>query len=88
MKMIIAFVQPFMAEKVIEALHGVEGLSGATLTKVRGFGRGRARAVSDVTEEELRGSAPKIRVEAMVLDGLADQVVRAIRDARAVHLYG
>ena len=43
--------------------------------------RGRSRAASDVTEEELRGSAPKIRVEAMVLDGLADQVVRVIRDA-------
>jgi nitrogen regulatory protein PII len=81
MKMIIAFVQPFMAKRVIEALNGLECLSGATLTEVRGFGRGRARGASGVTKEEIVGSTPNLRVEAMVSDGAVDQVVCAIRDA-------
>lgn len=80
MKMIIAFVQPFMAKRVIDALHGVEGLSGATLTEARGFGRGRARGTV-VTDEELLGSTPRVRVEAMVPDDLANQIVQVIRDA-------
>ncbi len=52
MKMIIAFVQPFIGTKVVEALHEVELLSGATLTPVRGFGRGRTHEVSRVSETE------------------------------------
>lgn len=81
MKMIVAFVQPFMAEKVVSALHEVEGLSGATFTEVRGFGRARAAGAIEVTEEDLFGTVPKIRIEAMVSDGLADRVARAIRDS-------
>ncbi len=81
MKMIVAFVQPFMAEKVVAALHVVEGLSGATFTEVRGFGRGRGARASDVTEEELLGTVPKVRIEAMAPDGLVDRVVCAIRDS-------
>ena len=46
MKMVIAFVQPFMAEKVIQALHGIDGLSGATCTRVQGFGRGRSSSAA------------------------------------------
>ena len=81
MKMIVAFVQPFMAQKVVSALHEIEGLSGASFSEVRGFGRGRAAGVSNVTDEELFGTVPRIRVEAMVPDTLADRVVRAVRDA-------
>jgi nitrogen regulatory protein PII len=38
MKMIVAFVQPFMTEEVVQALHAVEGLSGASFCDVHGFG--------------------------------------------------
>ncbi len=85
MKVVIAFVQPFMASKVVQALHAVPGLSGATFTEVKGFGRGRAKGVTKPTEaeveEELLGTLPKVRVEAMVPDGLEEMVVRTIRDA-------
>jgi nitrogen regulatory protein PII len=39
MKMVIAFVQPFMAERVVQDLRAIEGLIGATFTEVRGWGR-------------------------------------------------
>jgi len=85
MKVVIAFVQPFMAAKVVQALHEVRGLSGATFTEVRGFGRGRtkdeARPTEAEVEEELLGTLAKVRVEAMVPDTLADLVVQTIRDA-------
>lgn len=81
MKMIVAFIQPFMARKVVAALHAVGGLSGASFTEIRGFGRGRAARSADVTEEDLVGTVPKVRVEAMIPARLADQVVRAVREA-------
>ena len=85
MKMVIAFVQPFMAEKVVQALHAVTGLSGATFTDVRGFGRGRTKDETELTEaeveEQLLGTLPKVRVEAMIPDELEDLVVRTIEAA-------
>lgn len=77
MKYIIAFVQPFMADKVVHALHAIDGLSGATFTRVRGFGRGRAKA-SPFSAEGIVGTSDKLRVEAMVPDALEDRVVQAI----------
>ena len=85
MKVVIAFIQPFMAGKVVEALHAIPGLSGASFTDVRGFGRGRAKDEAKPTEaeveEELLGTLAKVRVEAMVPDALADLVVQTIQDA-------
>jgi nitrogen regulatory protein P-II 1 len=77
MKQVIAFIQPFRVEKVVEALHGVAGLSGATVTQVRGFGRGRGRHAS---VEALLGTVERARIDAMVPDALADEVVGIIRD--------
>jgi nitrogen regulatory protein PII len=39
MKLVVAYVQPFMAEKVIQALQKIDGPSGASFSRVRGFGR-------------------------------------------------
>ena len=80
MRSVIAFVQPFMAEKVVHALQAIDELSGATFTRVRGFGRNRARAAR-FTEEGIVGTSDKVRVEAMIPDALEDRVVQAIRDA-------
>ncbi len=79
MKLVIAFIKPFMAPDVVQALHGVKGLSGATFTEVRGFGRGRAQAAPPSTEEELLGTAPHIRVEVFVPDSLEDTVLQVIQ---------
>ena len=77
MKQVIAFIQPFRVEKVIDALHGVTGLSGATVTEVRGFGRGRGKHAGP---EALFGTVPRARIDVMVKDGLVDLVVAVIRD--------
>ena len=79
MKMIIAFVQPFMAKDVVHALHQVPGVTGASFTEVRGFG-GERRSDTPVPEV-IHGTAEKTRVEVVVRDSLEEQVVDAIRIA-------
>lgn len=79
MKMIIAFVQPFMASDIVHALRAVPGLSGATFTDVKGFGRGRGADAP--TSEMLHGTAGKVRVEVIVRDEIEAVVVRTIREA-------
>lgn len=78
MKLVVAFIQPFMAQQVIQALHALPGVSGGSFTDVRGFGRGR----DDVAEPEvLYGAAKRVRVEVAVRDEVAGEVVNAIRQA-------
>jgi nitrogen regulatory protein P-II 1 len=79
--MIVAFVQPFMTEKVVQALHAVEGLSGASFTTIHGFGRGRGDERGAIRHQEILGAIKKVRFEVMVTDELLDTVVRTIRDA-------
>ncbi len=83
MKMVIAYIQTFMMEKVMKALQDIPGVPGASVMECRGFGRGRARGESAVlaTEVATQGTLRKLRVETMIPDELEDRVVRAIREA-------
>lgn len=74
MKMIVAYVQPFMESRVMEALHGMEDVSGATFQLVRGFGRGR---LTGENEGGLISTFPKMRLEIVI----ADEVVAKVRNA-------
>ena len=76
MKMVIGYVQPFMAAQVVHALHQVPGLTGATFVNVRGFGRGRSEK-----RELLNDGSDKVRVEVMVSDEMEEAVVQAIKSA-------
>ena len=77
MKMIVAYVQPFMAKDVVHALHQIPGVTGASFTDARGFGGERPPDAS--VPEVIYGTAEKTRVEVVVRDSLEDQVVSAIR---------
>ncbi len=79
MKMVIAYIQPFITDAVEAALHGVDGLSGATFVDARGFGRGGSPRV--VEPEALVGTSPRVRLEVIVPDALEEAVVRAIEGA-------
>ena len=81
MKMVIAYVKSFMAPPVIDALHALPELTGATFSTVQGFGRGRAKGSKAAAEGEFVGTSARMRVEALVPDALADQVVEAIATA-------
>ncbi len=78
MKLIIAYVQPLKEGAVVDALHRLPGVTGATFSDARGFGHGH-RPDADVPEVVL-GTVRRIRVEVLVRDDLADTVARKIRE--------
>lgn len=79
MRMILAIVQPFKVEEVQQALHALSGLTGATFTRARGFGRGRYH--SQATDEAVEGTTERVRVEVVVPAAMETAVVDAIRMA-------
>lgn len=79
MKLIVAYVQPFLVEKIVQTLHATDGVSGATVTHARGFGRGRRS--DPATEEEVTGASPRVRIEVAANDESVNAIVADILDA-------
>lgn len=77
MKEIKAIIQPFMAEKVINALAEIDGLPGITVSEVTGFGRTRGRTQS--SEDEPIGTLRKTKLEIVLPDALLATVVESIK---------
>ncbi len=74
MKEIKAILQPFMLDKVLSALHHIEGLPGCTVSKVQGYGKvGR-----DQEDDVLPGSVERVKLELVVPDKMVSQTVEAI----------
>ena len=80
MKLITAIVKPFKLDEVREAL-GELGVSGLTVTDVKGFGRQKGHTELYRGAEYVVDFLPKIRIEAVVRDDMADRVVEAIVEA-------
>ncbi|MFM1928132.1 MAG: hypothetical protein RIR28_715, partial [Pseudomonadota bacterium] len=65
MKLITAIVKPFKLDEVREAL-GELGVSGLTVTDVKGFGRQKGHTEVYRGAEYVVDFLPKIRIEAVV----------------------
>ncbi len=77
MKLITAIIKPFKLDDVRAALSEI-GISGMTVTEVKGFGRQRGHTELYRGAEYVVDFVPKTRVEVAVKDALVDQVVEAI----------
>jgi nitrogen regulatory protein PII len=77
MKMIKAIVRPDVIDKVKDALAKLY-VSGITVTEVRGHGRQRGQTAVYRGQEYAVALLPKIEIEAVVVDDVADEVVRTI----------
>jgi nitrogen regulatory protein P-II 1 len=77
MKLIVAVLKPFKLDDVKEALKTL-GVQGMTLTESQGFGRQRGHTEVYRGAEYEVDFVPKIRVEVLVDDGQAEDVVDAI----------
>ena len=77
MKKIEAIIKPFKLDEVKEALHEV-GVSGITVTEARGFGRQKGHTELYRGAEYVVDFLPKVKLEVVVDDSLADRVVEAI----------
>jgi nitrogen regulatory protein P-II 2 len=78
MKMIMAIIKPHRLDEVREAI-GSHGISGMTVTEVKGFGRQRGHTEIYRGTEYQVNYAPKIKLEVAVADGQVDNVLEAIR---------
>ena len=80
MKKIEAIIKPFKLEEVKEALAEV-GVQGMTVTEVKGFGRQKGHTEIYRGSEYTVDFLPKVKLEVVVDDHLADRVVEAIAQA-------
>jgi nitrogen regulatory protein P-II 2 len=77
MKLITAIIKPFKLDEVREALSEV-GVSGITVTEVKGFGRQKGHTELYRGAEYVVDFLPKVKVEAAVDDGIVDRAIEAI----------
>ena len=80
MKKIEAIIKPFKLDEVKEALHDV-GVSGITVTEVKGFGRQKGHTELYRGAEYVIDFLPKVKVEVVVEDTLVENVIEAISQA-------
>ena len=77
MKQITAIVKPFKLDDVREAL-GQVGVTGLTVTEVKGFGRQKGHTELYRGAEYVVDFLPKMKVEVVVNDADVDRCVEAI----------
>lgn len=80
MKLITAIIRSFKLDEVREALTQV-GVSGITVTEVKGFGRQKGHTELYRGAEYVVDFLPKIKVEAAVPDAMVEAAVDALAQA-------
>jgi len=85
MKKIEAIFKPFKLDEVREALSEI-GVSGLTVTEVKGFGRQKGHTELYRGAEYVVDFLPKVKVDVVVpdklLDGAIDAIVKAARTGK------
>ena len=85
MKKIEAIFKPFKLDEVREALSEI-GVSGLTVTEVKGFGRQKGHTELYRGAEYVVDFLPKVKVEVVVpdklLEGAVDAIVKAARTGK------
>ena len=77
MKLVTAIIKPFKLDDVRAALSDI-GVSGMTVTEVKGFGRQRGHTELYRGAEYVVDFVPKTRIEVAVRADLVDQVIEAV----------
>src|SRR5258705_5387533 len=80
MKKIEAIIKPFKLDDVKDALTSA-GIVGMTVTEVRGFGRQKGHTEMYRGNEHTVDFLPKMKIEIVVPDRIADRVVALITAA-------
>lgn len=80
MKMIIAVIKPHKLDDVRDALNKI-GVTGMTVTDVRGYGRQKGVAETYEGAEASTGFVKKVKLDVCVENGMVDGAVEAIQKA-------
>lgn len=87
MQLVTAIIKPFKLDDVRDALAEV-GVSGITVTEVKGFGRQKGHTELYRGAEYIVDFLPKIKLETAVTNDLVERVVEAIVQAAATGKIG
>ncbi len=82
MKLITAIIKPFKLDDVRDAL-GEAGVTGMTVTEVKGFGRQKGHTELYRGAEYVVDFLPKLKLEIAVPDSDAERVVETIMETAA-----
>jgi nitrogen regulatory protein P-II 1 len=80
MKKIEAIIKPFKLDEVKDALNDI-GIQGMTVTEVKGFGRQKGHTELYRGAEYVIDFIPKIKIEIVASNDIADKVVETIQNA-------
>lgn len=80
MKLITAIIRPFKLDEVREALSQA-GVSGITITEVKGFGRQKGHTELYRGAEYVVDFLPKVKIETAVAEDRVEVVIEAISQA-------
>ncbi len=79
MNSIVAFIQPFQLERVVDALRSLPRFPGMSVSRVEGFGRLEAHPPRKGERTEIDPFKPKIRLEIYCLGTDVAAIVETIR---------
>jgi nitrogen regulatory protein P-II 1 len=80
MKKIEAIIKPFKLDEVKEALQEI-GIQGLSVTEVKGFGRQKGHTELYRGAEYVVDFLPKVKIEVVLSDDMAEAAIQAIIDA-------
>ncbi len=80
MKLITSIIRPYKLDEVRDALTRA-GVSGITVTEVRGFGRQKGHTELYRGAEYVGDFLPKLKLEVVVADALLDTVLDELQQA-------
>ena len=79
MKLIIAYIKPFKLDEVKAAVQEM-GVTGMSVTEVKGFGRQKGHTELYRGSEYHTDFIPKVKLEMVVADEVADKAAHAIAE--------
>ena len=80
MKLVTAIIQPFKLDDLRLTLSEI-GVTGLTVTEVKGFGRQKGHTELDRGAEYLVEFLPKTKIEIAIRDDMSEKVIEVIRSA-------
>jgi nitrogen regulatory protein PII len=87
-KEVKAYFKPHKLSTVARELQKVEGLTGMSVTDVRGFGRGKAKDAPQRIVDDLVDYVSNVKIELFCRDELVERIVSAIEKAAHTGLRG
>lgn len=79
MKEIKAYIQPFMLQKVTDALHAIH-IRGMSVNEIKGFGKEKDEGFPQDSKADCVEFTPKVKLEIVCEDSEVDQIAKTIKE--------